>query len=76
MEDVKTRVENLPFDAKGLFNEKTDGNLEELHKMKKTAKSYSIQQQPKYNKYQWRKPYHQYLHSAQPYKSLKNQNQT
>ena len=42
VDDIKTRVENLPFDASDLFNQSTDENLENLHKSKKTAKSYSI----------------------------------
>ena len=39
VEDVKTRIENLPFDGTGLFNEKTDSNLEDLHKVKKDCHS-------------------------------------
>ena len=54
VEDIKSRVENLPFDASGLFSQGTDENLENLHKSKKTAKSYSIQPQPKQSKFQWR----------------------
>ena len=42
LDDVKTKVEDLPFDVSGLFIEKTDGHLEQLHKAKKTVKSYYI----------------------------------
>ncbi|XP_078242567.1 uncharacterized protein LOC144587084 [Pogona vitticeps] len=57
VEDIKTRVENLPFDASGLFSQNTDDNLESLHKSKKTAKSYSVQPQTKQFKPQWRPKY-------------------
>ncbi|XP_078241458.1 uncharacterized protein LOC144586699 [Pogona vitticeps] len=57
VEDIKSRVENLPFDASGLFSQNTDENLENLHKSKKTAKSYSIQPQSKPTKFQWRSRY-------------------
>ena len=58
-EDAQSHIEDLPFDATGLFNEKTNDKMENLHKIKKTAKSYTIQQQPKYQRYQWPKPYKQ-----------------
>ena len=74
LDDVKAKIENLPFDASGLFSEKTDSHLEELHKAKKTAKSYYIQPQPKYNRYQWKKPYNQYVQSSQ-FKQFKTQSQ-
>ncbi|XP_078233615.1 uncharacterized protein LOC144583550 [Pogona vitticeps] len=57
VEDIKTRVENLPFDATGLFSQNTDENLENLHKSKKTAKSYSVQPPPRQSKPQWRPKY-------------------
>ncbi|XP_078242543.1 uncharacterized protein LOC144587068 [Pogona vitticeps] len=57
VEDIKTRVENLPFDATGLFSQNTDENLENLHKSKKTAKSYSVQTAPRQSKPQWRPKY-------------------
>ena len=78
MDDIKTRIENLPFDASGLFNKKTDDILENLHKSKKTAKSYSIQQQPKYGKFQWRSKYPQQTFqqsTSQAYHSFKPSSQ-
>ena len=43
MEEAKSHIEELPLDVKGLFNEKTDDKMENLHKIKKTAKSYTVQ---------------------------------
>ena len=71
LEDVKAKVENLAFDASGLFNDKTDSHLEDLHKAKKTATSYSIQAQPKFKRFQWRKSYAQYQQSSQQYRPYK-----
>ena len=75
MEDVKSKVESLAFDATGLFNEKTDSHLEDLHKAKRTAKSYSVQTQSRQRRPQWRKSYGQYQSSQQyrPYKHLPQQ---
>ena len=42
IEDAKKQIEDQPFNAKGLFSEKTDDSLENLHKIKKTAKSYTV----------------------------------
>ena len=53
-------------------------SLENLHKFKRTAKSYVIQQQPKYHRYQWRKQYPQQQYqqsSSQSYCPSNNQNQ-
>ena len=50
--------------------------MENLHKIKKIAKSYTIQQQPKYQKYLRHKPYNQQQYqpsSSQTYRSFKQQ---
>nr|XP_020644694.1 voltage-dependent calcium channel subunit alpha-2/delta-4 [Pogona vitticeps] len=44
MNDARTCIEELPFDGAGLFNEKTDYVMENLHKIHKTARLYAIQQ--------------------------------
>ncbi|XP_078246160.1 uncharacterized protein LOC144588055 [Pogona vitticeps] len=74
LDDVKSKIEDLPFDASGLFNEKTDSHLEDLHKAKKTAKSYFIQSQPKFTRYQWKRSPHQFGQS-QPFRQFKPQSQ-
>ena len=66
LDDVKAKVEDLPFDASGLF--------EELHKAKKTAKSYYIQLQPKFQRYHWRKNHNQY-NQTQQYRQFKGSSQ-
>ena len=75
LDDIKTKVEDLPFDISGLFSEKTDGHLEDLHKAKKTAKSYYIQSQPRFGRYQWKKSPTQYSHSSSQYRQFKTQSQ-
>ena len=78
-DDAKNRIEALPFDATGVFNEKTDESMESFHKMKKTAKSYTIHQQPKFQSYQWRKPYTSQSYfpaTSQTYRSFKQQSQS
>uniref|UniRef100_A0ABM5FAT3 Uncharacterized protein n=1 Tax=Pogona vitticeps TaxID=103695 RepID=A0ABM5FAT3_9SAUR len=74
LEDVKAKVEDLPFDASGLFSEKTDSHLEELHKAKKTAKSYFIQSQPRFTKYHWKRSPNQFGQSHQ-FRQYKTQSQ-
>ncbi|XP_078232770.1 uncharacterized protein LOC144583211 [Pogona vitticeps] len=71
LEDVKAKVEDLPFDSSGLFSEKTDNHLEDLHKAKKTAKSYYIQPQPKFNRYQWKRSSNQYNQPSQQFRQFK-----
>ena len=73
VDDIKARIKNLPFDASGLFSEKTDENLENLHKSKKTAKSYSIQQQPRPTKFQWHLRFTQQQPTSSTYQSFRNQ---
>ena len=67
VEDIKARIKNLPFDATGLFNGSTDENLESLHKSKKTAKSYAVQQQSRTSKFQWRPRTQQQAYQQQTY---------
>ena len=43
-EDVRSRIEDLPFDGVGLFDEKTDEILDYLLNLRRTARSYSSQQ--------------------------------
>ena len=43
MEDVRNRIEGLPFDRVGLFDPKTDEILESLLKHRRTARSISAQ---------------------------------
>ena len=69
-DNARARIEDLSFDGVGLFNEKADKVMENLHKMRKTAHSYSIQQ-PRYQCNQWHKlfTFHQsYQHPYPPYK--------
>ena len=44
IDDAQSHTEDLPFDGVGLFNEKTDEVMENLHKIRKTVYSYSVQQ--------------------------------
>ena len=39
LDDTKTQIEDLPFDATSLFNSKTDELMENIHKIRKTAHS-------------------------------------
>nr|XP_020642244.1 formin-like protein 7 [Pogona vitticeps] len=71
-EDVKTKVEDLLFDSLGLFIEKTDTHLEDLHKAKKTAKSYYIQPQPKFNRFHWKRSSNQYNQPSQQFRQFKD----
>ena len=41
-EDARSCIEELPFNGSGLFNEKTDELMGNLHKIRKTAKSLFI----------------------------------
>ncbi|XP_078245250.1 uncharacterized protein LOC144587803 [Pogona vitticeps] len=75
LEDVKAKVEDLPFDASGLFHSKTDSHLEDVHKAKKTAKSYYIQPQPRFSKPYWKRSPNRYQHSPQ-FRTYKNQSQS
>ena len=54
-DDTKTHIEDLPFDGAGLFNDKTTEDMDSLHKIRKTANSYSTQQTFRYQRPQWRK---------------------
>ncbi|XP_072857659.2 uncharacterized protein LOC140707569 [Pogona vitticeps] len=72
LDDVKTKVEDLPFDSSGLFSEKTDTHLEDLHKAKKTAKSYYIQPQPRFNRYHWKRSSNQYNQPSQQFRQFKD----
>ena len=74
-EDARARIEALPFDANGVFNATIDESMESFHKMK-TTKSYTIHQQPKFQPYQWKRPYgsQQYLlSSSQTYRPFRQQ---
>ena len=59
VEDVKKQIEEQAFDTKDLFNEKTDESLKSIHESKKTAKSYTIHQQPRFQKQQWQRQFPQ-----------------
>ena len=45
VDDTKARIEDLLFNTMGLFSAKTDDMMENIHKMRKTVKSY-VPQQP------------------------------
>ena len=59
VEDVRKQIEEQAFDTKGLFNEKTDDSLKSIHESKKTAKSYTIHQQPRFQRQQWQRQFPQ-----------------
>ena len=42
-DDTRSRIEDLPFDGAGLLSEKTNEVMDNLHKIRKMAKSYSTQ---------------------------------
>ena len=50
-------IEDLPFDAFGLFDNKTDEILDNLQKLRKAARSYNIQLYYRPHQYQWCQPY-------------------
>ena len=54
-DDVRTRIEDLPFDGIGLSDEKTDDILDNLLKLRKPARSYSTQQS--HAGTSWHRPY-------------------
>ena len=65
VEDVKKQIEEQAFDTKGLFNEKTDESFKSLHESKKTAKSYTIHEQPGFQKQQWQRQFPQQQYQQQ-----------
>ena len=75
VEDVKKQIEEQAFDTNHLFNEKTDESLKSLHESKRTAKSYTIHQQPCFQKQQWQRQFSQQQYQQQasqgyrPYRS-------
>ena len=54
-EDARYRIEDLPFDGVGLYDDKTDEILDNLIKLRKMAKSYTNQQNCPQNT--WCHPY-------------------
>ncbi|XP_078233403.1 ubiquitin-conjugating enzyme E2 E2 isoform X1 [Pogona vitticeps] len=49
-DDTKSRIEDLPFDSASLFNSTTDDTMEDFHKKRKTARSYSAQPSSSYQR--------------------------
>ena len=52
-DDSHMRIEDLPFDGVGLFDTKMDEILDNLQKMRKTARSYNSQSYYRPQHYQW-----------------------
>ena len=73
LDDTKIKIEDLPFDAIGLFNSKTDEIVENIHKMRKTAKSYVPYQSYRYHKQAYKKPLYQSSTQYQPFRYNKQQ---
>lgn len=64
-EDARMHIEDLPFDGVGLFNGKTDDILNDLQKMRRTARSYNTQSSYRPYKQQWHRPYGQSYNTYQ-----------
>ena len=73
LDDTKAKIEDLPFDAIGLFNSKTDDIMENIHKMGKTAKSYVPYQPYRYQKSTYKKTPYQSSTQYQPFWYSKQQ---
>ncbi|KAJ7329484.1 hypothetical protein JRQ81_015658 [Phrynocephalus forsythii] len=60
-DDMKTKTECLPFEGEGLFHEKTDEIMNDMHKSQNTAKRLNVipQKQSRPFRSSWRKPYSQ-----------------